>query len=142
MRRRSRLALLAAAALLPVLAAPASAQQTVKREPIKPITDVSGAATYNAYCTVCHGPDAKGNGPAASALVKPPADLTRITQRHDGKFPSGAVRMAIIGDNAIPAHGTPDMPMWGPLFRSVEGDLTAQLRLRNLVLYLETLQAK
>ena len=142
MRRAFRLALFTAAALLAALAIPAIAQQTVKREPIKAISDVSGAATFAAYCSVCHGPAGAGNGPAATALVKAPADLTRIAQRNGGKFSAGAVRMSITGDTVIAAHGTRDMPMWGPLFRSVESDSTAQLRVRNLVDYLEALQVK
>ena len=41
-----------------MIAAPAFAQATIKREPITPLADVSGAASFNAYCTVCHGPSA------------------------------------------------------------------------------------
>src|SRR5262245_1595388 len=120
MIRRFRLALLTAAAILPVLAASAGAQPAVKREAIKPINDVSGAATFEAYCAVCHGRTAKGDGPAAPALTRPPADLTRIAERQGGKFAAGAVRMTISGDTTIAAHGSRDMPIWGPLFRSVE----------------------
>jgi len=135
-----RLTILAAGTAL-TLATPAAAQ-TVKREPIKPITDIAGAATFKEYCTVCHGTSARGDGPAAKALIKPPADLTQIAKRHEGKFPAAAVRMTIVGDTTVPAHGTPDMPMWGPLFRSIDGDPAAALRLRNLVEYLETIQQK
>ena len=141
MSRRFRLTLLAAGAAL-ALATPAAAQQTVKREPIKPISDISGAASFKAYCTVCHGTSARGDGPAASVLKTPPADLTQIAKKNTGKFPALAVRATIIGDSAKPTHGTPDMPMWGSVFRSAEGDSTTALRLKNLVDYLETLQQK
>ena len=143
MSRGSRRALLASAAFALTLAAPAAAQQpTVKREPVKPITDVSGAATFNAYCTVCHGTSGKGDGPAAKALIKPPADLTQIAKRNGGKFSAATVRMTITGETTLAAHGTRDMPMWGPVLRSTEGDSTSTLRVRNLVAYLEALQEK
>jgi mono/diheme cytochrome c family protein len=141
MSRRLRLALLAAAGL--VIAVPVLAQQppTIKKEPIKPINDVAGAATFNAYCTVCHGPAGKGDGPAAKALAKPPADLTLISARNGGRFPAEAVKQTIVGENTPLAHGTRDMPMWGPLFRSTEG-ATVELRLKNLVDFIGSMQAK
>jgi mono/diheme cytochrome c family protein len=142
MSRGLRLALLAAAAV--VLAVPVLAQQPptkIKKEPIKPITDVAGAATYNAYCTVCHGPSGKGDGPAAKALAKPPADLTLIARGNGGRFPADAVKQTIVGDNTPMAHGTRDMPMWGPVFKSTEGT-AVELRIKNLVDYVASLQAK
>jgi mono/diheme cytochrome c family protein len=36
------------------------------------------------YCSACHGVEGRGDGPAASALRTPPADLTRIAQRRGG----------------------------------------------------------
>jgi len=142
MSRGFRLALLAAAGL--VLAGPVLAQQptTIKREPIKPINDVAGTATFNAYCTVCHGASGKGDGPAAKALTKAPADLTQISKKHNGTFPAISVKMSIVGENAPMAHGTRDMPMWGPVFTSTEGGSVSELRLKNLVDYLESIQAK
>lgn len=139
MSRGFRLTLLAVAGLM--LAAPAFAQTTIKKEPIRPIADVSGAATFNAYCTVCHGPSGKGDGPAAKALTKAPADLTQISKRHDGKFSAAAIKMEIGGDSTVAAQGTRDMPIWGPVFRTTEGT-ASELRLKNLVDYLESIQAK
>ncbi len=37
---------------------------------------MDGAALYPAHCGVCHGPQGRGNGPAAASLPVPPADLT------------------------------------------------------------------
>jgi mono/diheme cytochrome c family protein len=140
MSRGFRLTLLAAAGLM--LAAPAFAQTTIKKEPIRPMSDVSGAASFNAYCSVCHGPSGKGDGPAAKALVTPPADLTQISKRNGGKFPASAVKMHITGDTVVAAHGTRDMPMWGPGFKSTDGSGGAELRFKNLVDYIESIQAK
>lgn len=130
-----------AAALLFALAANANAQN-VKRAPINRINDVTGPATFKAYCTQCHGADGKGAGPVAKALKIPPADLTRIAERHGGKFPAVEVKHIIMGEQDLPAHGTRDMPTWGPAFRSVEDSSVSELRLSNLVRYLEELQVK
>ena len=48
----------------------------------------SGKEMYLAYCATCHGKEGKGDGPVASALKVPPADLTTLSKRNDGKFPS------------------------------------------------------
>jgi mono/diheme cytochrome c family protein len=141
MSRTFRLTLLAGGAAL-ALATPSAAQQSVKRESIRPITEVAGAATFKEYCTVCHGTSGRGDGPAARALTTPPADLTQIAKKHGGKFSFANVRMTITGEATLAAHGTREMPMWGPVFRSAQGDPTTELRLRNLVAYLESLQEK
>jgi mono/diheme cytochrome c family protein len=139
MSRRFRLPF--AVALFVAVAAPVFAQTTIKREPVRPINDISGAGTFNAYCTVCHGPSGKGDGPAAKALVKPPADLTQISARNSGKFPANAVKMHISGETVVAAHGSRDMPMWGPVLKSTDGN-AVELRLKNLVDYIESIQAK
>lgn len=36
-----------------------------------------GAAVYAQHCVGCHGPNGKGDGPAASALQPPPKDISR-----------------------------------------------------------------
>jgi len=141
MTTKIRLLALAIGAL--AIASVAQAQTTIKNEMIKPINDLSGAATYKAYCSVCHGASGKGDGPAAKALAVLPADLTRIAIRHGGKFPEMDVLMTVSGDSVIAAHGTRDMPMWGPLFKSVEADrAVVALRFRNLVEYLQGIQEK
>jgi mono/diheme cytochrome c family protein len=116
--------------------------QTIKREPITPLADVSGGASFKAYCSVCHGISGKGDGPAAKALKVPPADLTQIARRSGGKFPTDRIRMTLVGESAVTAHGDREMPMWGPLFRSVDDGSIVDLRVRNLVVYLERIQEK
>lgn len=125
-----------------LLAASPHAQAQVKREPIKPIESVSGSATFKAYCAQCHGVSGRGDGPAAKALKTPPADLTTLAKRNSGKFPTGGVKQVINGDTMSPAHGSREMPMWGPVFRSVESPSTVELRIANLVKYLEDIQEK
>ena len=104
----------------------------------------AGSEMFQTYCAVCHGVDARGNGPAASVLKTAPADLTLLSQKHQGKFPTLEVREYIRGDSAIAAHGTRDMPMWGDVLKSVGtgGDATLTLRVRNLSDYIAGLQQK
>jgi mono/diheme cytochrome c family protein len=129
-------------AALVFTAGPRVAAQQVKKEPISAPTGVDGAATFRSYCAQCHGVAGRGDGPAAKALKVPPADLTQIAKRHNGQFPAGDVRSSISGDHSMPSHGTKDMPMWGPVFRSVESASVTELRVVNLVKYLEQLQQK
>jgi mono/diheme cytochrome c family protein len=117
-------------------------QVQIKREQAPKITAISGEESYKVYCAVCHGVTGRGDGPAAKALTPPPTDLTTIAKRHGGKFNPLDVKSAIIGDVDIPAHGTRDMPMWGPVFRSVEERGVTELRINNLVSYIEQLQTK
>ena len=117
----------------------ADAQPKIEKGTITPTTASDGAAMFNWYCAVCHGQKGEGNGPAASALVKAPADLTRISARNNGQFPETRVRRYIEGLDEVPAHGTRDMPMWGELFRGLNRD-TAPLRVQALADYLKTIQ--
>lgn len=112
-----------------------------------PITDVpsnSGKEMFKSYCAVCHGSDAKGNGPAAPALKVAPTDLTQLAQKNGGKYPAPHVAAVIRGQAIVPSHGTEDMPIWGPLFSSISQGHESQVQQRttNLVSYIETLQAK
>src|SRR5579863_5841414 len=68
-----------------------SNRQQTKPEPAKPTVPLSGAGMFKDYCAVCHGKDAKGDGPAAPALKHAPADLTTLAKRHGGKLPDSYV---------------------------------------------------
>ncbi|MCS7235626.1 MAG: cytochrome c [Armatimonadota bacterium] len=43
-----------------------------------------GSRLYRAHCAVCHGPEGRGDGPAAPSLVPRPADLRRTARMADG----------------------------------------------------------
>jgi mono/diheme cytochrome c family protein len=142
--RRSMM--LVAVACSGVLAVPhhADAQTPqVKAAPAKAIGSVDGRDNFGAYCAACHGRDAKGNGPAAPALKGPLPDLTTIAKRNAGKFDALAIERVIAGsDKPRPAHGSLEMPIWGPVFRGVQSDAAAAVRLANLVKFLESIQQK
>jgi cytochrome c553 len=117
-------------------------EKKIEVVPIKKTFTASGIENYKAYCAVCHGVAGKGDGPAASALKAPPSDLTMLAVHNKGKFPSNRVRAIMTGQEKVAAHGTSEMPTWGPLFRSFESEMDTKLRLGNLIDYLETLQKK
>jgi mono/diheme cytochrome c family protein len=121
-------------------------QTTIKKTPIKTTSATSGEAMFNSYCAACHGKDAKGNGPAAAALKVPPPDLTTLSQHQGGKYPAAHVESVLrFGAETYPAHGTKEMPIWGPLLGSISGGINAPQvtqRIYNLNQYIESLQAK
>jgi len=100
-----------------------------------------GKDSFEAYCASCHGSDGRGGGPVARALRGAPADLTSLTTRNRDVFPRDRVRATLTGaGRTVSAHGTTEMPIWGPLFRAFESDARVRVRIDNLVTYLETLQ--
>ena len=106
------------------------------------IRSVKGADLFREYCAPCHGLDGKGSGPAASALKAKVPNLTLLAKRNGGTFPAAQVSKMIAGDNAVVAHGSREMPVWGPIFHQVEEDVDrGNVRIDNLVKYLETIQA-
>ena len=105
----------------------------------------SGSGLFINYCASCHGPQAKGDGPMASSLVKKPADLTTIAKRNGGKFPADTVFRTIDGRNPVMSHGGQEMPVWGNVFLRAEGGATPETiraRIEALVTYLQSIQQK
>src|SRR5271167_4434483 len=88
----------------------------IKHAPAPQTSPASGKQMFNAYCAACHGKDAKGDGPAATALNTPPANLTTLAKRNDGKYPGDRVTSILRGQAKVIAHGTQEMPVWGPVF--------------------------
>jgi mono/diheme cytochrome c family protein len=102
-----------------------------------------GKDSFEAYCATCHGADARGNGPVASALKRTPPDLTILANRNRDVFPRDRVNAVLTGaGRTVSAHGTTEMPIWGPLFRAFESDARVRVRIDNLVNYLETVQSR
>jgi mono/diheme cytochrome c family protein len=130
--------------MLPLALAGQEQSKTIKHVPVKPTSAASGRQMFDNYCASCHGTDGKGSGPAAAALKTPPADLTTLSKSNGGKFPGMKVSATLRGEADLPAHGSKDMPVWGPLFRSVSGghESEVQQRISNLTKYIETFQAK
>jgi mono/diheme cytochrome c family protein len=118
-------------------------QATVKQVPPKPTTSVAGKDLFQQYCAVCHGPDGKGNGPAAPAMKSHPTDLTQISRNNGGKFPEERIMQVLKGDANVTAHGNQAMPVWGKVFSNMSTNLVVtQSRMHGLVQYIDDMQAK
>lgn len=77
-----------------------------------------GKTEFRLRCAACHGPTGQGDGMIGQMLKVPPPDLTRIAERNNGAFPFQKVYDVIDGRQAIAAHGTRDMPIWGDNYRA------------------------
>src|SRR5574340_238917 len=137
-----RIVLLCVAPLLVLVISAAAQKPTIKKTPISYTSPASGQQMYDHYCAVCHGKGGKGNGPAASALKDPVTDLTTLNKRNHGEFPSLRVASVLRGQAQIGAHGTAEMPIWGPLFWRMSGGSSGEVqqRIANLSQYLESMQ--
>ncbi len=113
------------------------------RSPRKLITTLDGKEIFDSYCASCHGLDGKGNGPVAPAIRSGVPDLTTLV-RKKGKFPTAELEKFILGEGKrAAAHGSREMPVWGPLFRHVENDQDLGLvRARRVVEYIQSLQRR
>lgn len=124
-------------------AAPGDPRTRKNQKVLHLIPSLDGAELFKAYCATCHGLSGKGDGPIASVLDTPVADLTVIAKRNGGVFPSTRVRTVIAGDELVKAHGTREMPIWGPIFHQVEEDQDfGNVRLQNVTRYVESIQEK
>ncbi len=111
----------------------------------QPMLAALGAESYQQYCASCHGPEGRGDGPAAAALRERPADLTRIAARRGGEFPDAEIATYIDGRFELSAHGTREMPIWGEqlgesLAEGVHPDEVVRGRILTLVEYLKSIQ--
>jgi len=130
-----------------LLAAAGAAQKaTINQVPIKPTSWASGQQMYREYCAACHGENATGGGPAASACAVRPRDLTTLAKGNGGKFPYNHFYTVLQfgAPMSTPAHGSADMPVWLPLLSSLNKDreAIAEQRMHNLASYVASLQSK
>jgi mono/diheme cytochrome c family protein len=120
-----------------LFAATVSAQTHIIYVNAQRIDPPDGARVYDAYCASCHGVAGRGNGPAAARLDKPVANLTLIAER-DGDFDRQHVMSHVSG-----GYVTPPMPRWHQIIRDTyKSDGAEQLVIRNVTLYVETMQVK
>jgi mono/diheme cytochrome c family protein len=133
----------AAAQEKPPAGRPAATTKTDKSQ--LPATYVpSGKVMYKQYCAACHGADGKGRGPATPTLNMRAPDLTTLSKRHDSKFPFDYVESVLRFGPGFSAHGSAEMPVWGPIFQYLENynEAAVRQRIRNLCDYLESIQEK
>ena len=128
-----------------ILALPLIGQDApVKKVGPRYTSPASGPEMYQAYCASCHGPAGKGDGPVVTALKGKVPDLTTLAQRNGGVFPAKRVSQFISGEVVTAAHGSVEMPVWGPIFHSVSNRETqvVALRIATLTRHLEGMQQK
>ncbi len=112
--------------------------------PISKTSPTSGKQMFTNYCAPCHGVDARGNGPAAAALKMRPTDLTGMCRKNHGRFPDTHIVSVLEFGSTLPAHGSAEMPVWGPILGKMNQVSTQDklLRISNLSRYIESIQAK
>jgi mono/diheme cytochrome c family protein len=67
---------------IPTPPVPLTARFATNPTPDSPATVARGKAVYQVNCAVCHGPQAKGDGPAAFTLVPRPVNLQLHVPQH------------------------------------------------------------
>jgi len=122
-----------------------SAFAQIKNPPQPAVRPIEGASIFRNNCAACHGLDGRGKGPLSRVLKQDVPDLTRLSQRNGGVFPAVHVRNTIEfgADTLVPAHGSKDMPIWGPIFHEIDSDQDfGNVRLENITRFLESIQRK
>lgn len=100
-----------------------------------------GEMLYNAYCQMCHGDH--GNGSMADMLTTPPPDLTQISARRGGKFPTDEIVEQVSGRKRLLGHGESDMPVFWVAIKNgenLQSDEEVEERIDALVAYLKSIQ--
>jgi mono/diheme cytochrome c family protein len=109
-----------------------------------------GMLQYQAKCSVCHGPQAKGGGSMTDPVVRPAPDLTTLAARNGGSLPTVRMWEFIEGTSmgAAPELRS-GMPLWGEAFRAEalagreyanRPDAYAHRQIDAVIGYLATLQ--
>lgn len=112
-----------------------------------------GQREFDNNCATCHGTTGKGDGPLAGYLTGKLPDLSALSKNSGGVFPVARMYEVIDGREAVGAHGTREMPVWGSEYNAQAGtsmlgyyytgpDIDAFVRGRVLALieYISTLQ--
>ena len=115
--------------------------------PVAQAADSPAKTAYLKYCGACHGSGGKGDGVVSQFFRPKPTDLTQIAKNNSGQFPATRMMQAIDGTKTIRAHGDPDMPVWGELFRDdanagFERRARVQGRVMLITDYIRSIQEK
>src|SRR5579872_2105023 len=103
-----------------------------------------GEKYFRRYCASCHGMTGTGDGPVARTLAKPPANLRMLSDKYGSPLPVAKLADLIDGRDAVRAHGTAEMPVWGERLYAMgegeRGELGISEVIGKIVAYLETIQ--
>jgi mono/diheme cytochrome c family protein len=125
----------------------ALAQSSDVYHPASEENPASGKEDFMNHCAPCHGDNGKGNGPELKVLPDiHPTDLTKISLKNGGVFPTQKVMDMVDGRKVIPSHKRFDMPFWGVNFQqegkefTPESEARAKARIEALVDYIKSIQ--
>ena len=109
----------------------------------------TGRQQFDDKCVVCHGATGVGDGVLAEGLRQRPADLTRLSERNGGTFPTAETFSKIWGrdDEIIRTHHISEMPAFynAPVFghdkefENSAGRLSPQ-QIKEIIAFLVTIQ--
>ncbi|MCH2410067.1 cytochrome c [Myxococcota bacterium] len=89
-------------------------------------TASAGEASYNIYCTTCHGPGGNGEGPAAAALTPKPA------KHNDGAYMNSLTNehiIKVVAEGGAAVGKSPLMAPWGGVLNEAQiKDVLAYVR--------------
>jgi mono/diheme cytochrome c family protein len=110
----------------------------------------NGAQEFRMSCAVCHGEDARGDGPLAKLLKVNPSNLTLLARQNHGTFPAEHISEMIDGRAQVNGHGTREMPVWGARYETevardygpFGSESMVKARIAELVKYLQSIQKK
>jgi mono/diheme cytochrome c family protein len=121
-----------------ILAGPASTQNIEMK---------NGENLFLYFCAECHGRDAESIGPMAEMMAIEAPQLTTLSKRNGGDFPTETVAMQIDGRMNFGSHG--DMPVFGPYLETVQSvpikltsgqTMMVTQNLADLITYLKAVQ--
>jgi mono/diheme cytochrome c family protein len=90
--RRLQVLLALGLSCMAVVGTRVASQTTPQGKLQRPEPIVKGVDLFKLHCAVCHGVDAKGDGPLAPHLKAMPANLTVLAKNNGGQFPAARVR--------------------------------------------------
>jgi mono/diheme cytochrome c family protein len=103
----------------------------------------AGRERFRSECAICHGTEARGDGPFATLLTQQPPNLRYLSRRAGGEFPMDEVISTIDGRDMPLAHGTREMPLFGQVFgQQVPYQYETIIRgyILEIVMYLRSVQ--
>jgi len=96
----------------------------------------AGKAKYDMFCSSCHGPTGKGDGPVGAALNPKPRDFStgefKFDTDKDGKAGTDADLKNVIKNGSSAYGGSPMMAPWGATL--------AEADLDNVVAFIRSLK--
>jgi len=111
-----------------------------------------GKREYVSNCAVCHGLTGKGDGSYFELLKTRVPDITTMTERNKGVFPTERMFQIIDGREMPKSHGTRDMPIWGQEYLQkaagyygespYDPEVYVRVRILSLIDYIYALQTR